>query len=80
MGRQASWSAVGSGLLDTVYALAVVGTDLYAGGQFSGYLAKWNGSTWSFLASGLTGYPLVYALAASGTNLFVGGTFQSGGS
>ena len=66
-----------------VYALAVSGSDLYAGGNFTtagenaaNYTAKWDGSSWSALGSGLGGgYPIttVYALAASGSDLYVGG-------
>ena len=54
---------VGLGLGDgqrSVYALAVSGTDLYAGGCFTtaggsaaNYIAKWNGSAWSALGSGM---------------------------
>ena len=57
---------VGLGLGDEttiVYALAVSGTDLYAGGYFTtaggvaaNYIAKWNGSAWSALGSGMNGY------------------------
>ena len=59
MGRQ---RLVGLGLGDgqrSVYALAVSGTDLYAGGHFTtaggvtaNYIAKWDGSAWSALGSG----------------------------
>ena len=62
MGRQ---RLVGLGLGDErrlVYALAVSGTDLYAGGYFTtaggvpaNYIAKWNGSAWSALGSGMNG-------------------------
>jgi hypothetical protein len=80
-----AWSALGSGLVGLardpyVYALAVIGTDLYAGGYFTtggevaaAYIAKWDGNAWSALGSGLTGF--VYALAASGTDLYAGGSF-----
>src|ERR1035441_1348468 len=82
------WSAVGSGIWGCacpnpypiiVEALAVSGTNLYAGGWFGvGYsIAKWDGSTWSGLGSGLNG--LVYALAVSGTNLNVGGNLATAG-
>ena len=44
------------------YALAVSGTDLYAGGYFTtaggvpaNCIAKWNGSAWSALGSGMSG-------------------------
>ena len=70
-------------------ALAVSGTDLYAGGQFTtaggvpaNYIAKWDGSAWSALGSGIERYSLcrVTALAADGAgHLFVGGNFLLAG-
>src|SRR5437016_9536958 len=51
-----SWTALGSGLNNTVVALAVSGSDLYAGGEFTtavgsaaNRIAKWNGSSWTAL-------------------------------
>jgi hypothetical protein len=42
------------------------------------YIAKWNGSSWSGLGSGMSSP--VYALAVSGTNLYAAGDFfQAGG-
>jgi hypothetical protein len=72
-------------LFGTVYALAVSGTDLYAGGDFTtaggvpvNRIAKWDGSTWSASGSGVNG--TVYALAADGAgHLFVGGSFYLAG-
>ena len=62
-------------------ALAVSGTNLYAGGQFTtaggiaaSHIAKWNGTVWADLDGGLNGS--VYALAVSGTDLYVGGEFS----
>jgi hypothetical protein len=86
-----SWSALGSGLNNsaglnnvTVRALAVSGSDLYAGGDFDmagGVLAfriaKWNGSNWSALGSGMNN--VVNALAVSGSDLYVGGDFTTAG-
>ena len=85
-----AWSALGSGMDDpwwgpSVNALAVSGTDLYAGGYFStagglpaNYIAKWNGSSWSALGSGMDGR--VRALVADGAgHLFVGGDFYFAG-
>jgi len=95
-----SWSALGSGTQyrsptgqvypGSVYALTVMGTDLYAGGFFTtaggilvNSIAKWNGGAWSALGSGMrfstpTGEILgyVYALAVAGTDLYVGGAFD----
>lgn len=88
-----TWSALGSGLVgigteenpEQVWALAVVGNDLYVGGKFTQAgglpatnIAKWNGSTWSALGSGVNG--IVFALAADQAgHLFVGGDFTMAG-
>jgi hypothetical protein len=90
-----SWSALGSGLDGTdnlykpevsVYALAVSGSDVYVGGFFdvagggpANYIAKWNGSTWTNLGSGMVNNPIVYALAVSGGDLYAGGQFTTAG-
>ena len=88
-----SWSPLGSGLVgplyDTfVYALAVSGGTLYAGGNFTNAggnaannIAQWNGNSWSSLGSGTGGdeNALVQALAVSGTNLYAGGYFTTAG-
>ena len=75
----------GDGLNDYVYAVAVSGTDVYAGGRFieaggspANYVAKWDTitKTWSALGSGVGGN--VYAIAVSGTNVYVGGASASG--
>ena len=75
-----SWSALGSGMNDKVAALAVSGSDLYAGGHFTmagglsaNRIARWNGNNWSVLSSGVGGvvYPSVNALAVSGSNVYV---------
>lgn len=80
-----SWSTPGGGLLDgTIRALAVIGSDLYAAGDFSigfssgHHVAKWDGSTWTALGSGTN--DTVYALAVMGGNLYAAGSFtQAGG-
>ena len=84
-----AWSALGSGVNSTVFALAVSGTSLYAGGFFNyatngtstavsaDYIASWNGTAWSALGSGMNGS--VYALALSDTNLYAGGLFTTAG-
>ena len=98
-----SWSALGSGMIFSgsntgVYALTAFddgsGPALCAGGHFTSAggvaansMAKWDGSSWSALGSGMiygdmfTG---VYALTAfddgSGPALYAGGNFSTGGS
>jgi hypothetical protein len=100
-----AWSALGAGVSSTVNALLAFDDDgpgphpsaLYAGGSFTtaggvpaAGLAKWNGSSWSAVGSGLTysaGNPVVSALAAydsdgAGPNppaLYVGGLFSGAG-
>jgi hypothetical protein len=67
-----------------VHALAVSGNDLYAGGLFSTAggsaatnIAKWNGSIWSALGSGMNGE--VRGLAVSSGDLYAGGGFTAAG-
>jgi hypothetical protein len=89
-----SWSAVGtpwnmhgSGRFNqSVNALVVDGAGtVYAGGDFTtdygapaDYLAKWDGTSWSAVGSGVDG--AVNALALDGSdNLYAGGSFTSAG-
>jgi hypothetical protein len=67
-----SWNSAGlTGR--TIYSLATIGTNLFAGTSGSGiFLSTDNGSTWTAVNSGLT-WKTVTCLAASGTNLFAGG-------
>jgi hypothetical protein len=67
-----------------VFALAMSGTTLYAGGAFgvaggapAYYIAKWNGSSWSPVGSRVNTY--VYSLAVSGSDLYAGGFFSMAG-
>ncbi len=88
----ASWSAVGTGLNDSVRALAVIGSDLYAGGSFknagrvsANAVAKWDGSNWRALGDGVKDDPnrlspaSVEALAVSGSSLYAAGRFSFAG-
>jgi hypothetical protein len=85
-----TWSALDDGLNSTVDALAVIGSNLYAGGAFTqacgnptcnsgnlaaNHIAQWNGATWSPLGNGVDG--VVLGLAVSGSNLFLGGSFSA---
>jgi len=81
-----TWSALGTGLDNAVQALAVIGTDLYAGGSFTtaggvsaNSVAKWDGVNWSPLGSGMNTNTAVQALAVIGTNLYAGGQFTTAG-
>ncbi len=84
------WSALGSGMerpengYAAVRALAVVGDDIYAGGEFSraggvaaSNVARWDGSGWSALGEGTN--DTVHALAVIGGALYAGGSFTSAG-
>jgi hypothetical protein len=84
-----SWSALGSGINSDVYALAVSGSDVYAGGTFImatngggvavtvNRIAKWNGSSWVALGSGINGP--VRELVVSGGDVYAGGSFTMAG-
>jgi hypothetical protein len=91
-----AWSALGSRGDDGailgpagVYALAMSGTDLYAGGSFQDLgstagdnIAMWDGSTWHSLGTwpastdGAINHN-VHSLAVSGPDLYVGGEFHN---
>ena len=94
------WSAVGAGpggttgaLNAPVMALARMGSDIFAGGNFTDvydgavhvpeadYVAKWDGVHWSALGGNGSGAgslnQRVTAFAVSGTDLYAGGYFTS---
>jgi hypothetical protein len=83
-----SWAAldgarVGSPLMGSVSALAVMGSDLYAGGNWIHYqmpgdcLARWDGTSWSAVGEGVD--DAVYAMAVQGSELYAGGWFSEAG-
>ncbi len=93
-----SWSPLGSGVNAEVHALAtfddgIVGPALYAGGFFNiaggtvaSRIARWNGSSWSPVGSGIGGViSEVYALttfddqSGNGPSLIAGGDFTAAG-
>jgi hypothetical protein len=87
-----SWSALGSGItgtlngnVGTVNAIAGYNGELYAAGSFTNAggtairnIAKWNGTSWSALGTGI-GDNGVNALCVFGNELYVGGSFDSAG-
>ncbi len=84
-----SWQALGTGLNNTVYAITISGSGLYrsvyAGGNFTNaggidsadYMAKWNGSSWQALGSGMNN--TVNAVGISGNYVYAGGSFTNAG-
>ena len=82
--KTSTWSALGAGvsgdLFSTVYALAVSGNKVYAGGNFktaggvsAPNLAAWDGTKWSPVGESPNGS--VWAIAARGNKVYVGGEF-----
>jgi len=89
-----NWYPLGSGINDMdeddrIYALAVHGGHLYAGGHFEEIggvaacnIARWDGASWSALGSGLEGdssYNVVRALVSIDGQLVAGGYFDYSG-
>jgi hypothetical protein len=88
-----SWSGLGSGLIHSfykdVYAVAVSGSNVYIGGSFDTVtdsggdlsvknIARWNGSHWSSLGTGIDAS--VYTLGVDGSgNLYAGGQYNTAG-
>ena len=88
--RVITWNNVGGTALtnDYVYTLAVNNSgNVYAGGPFTtivgvpaNHIAKWNGSSWSNLGTGVSGgLGTVWAIAVTGNDVYVGGAFSNAG-
>lgn len=93
-----TWSGLRQGLirptapsgLGLVLSLATNGKHLYAGGSFDvagatavHNVARWDGTSWSDLAGGLTStkYSVsVYSIACRGSDVYFGGVFSQAGS
>jgi hypothetical protein len=84
------WSGLAGGVTGGVFgyffvkSLAVVGTNLYAGGYFSAmggvpanYIAQWNGSAWSAVGSGTD--DIVHTMRIFSGDLYAGGSFLNAG-
>ena len=71
----------GNGVVRT---MAAIGTNLFAGGNFriagnvqAANVARWNGSAWTPVGSGVNDSLSVLSLAANGNELYAGGSFQA---
>jgi hypothetical protein len=67
-----------------VYSLSASGSGLYAGGYFTtaggvaaNYIARWDGTEWSPLSSGMN--ESVHAVAVLGSSFYAGGMFTTAG-
>lgn len=69
------WETIG-GLDSTVKALAVYNDSIYAGGDFTGFVAKWNGSTWQEITQGFLYGNGVRTLEVFDSKLIIGGDFE----
>jgi trimeric autotransporter adhesin len=83
-----NWDSVGAGINHQgVSALAVYSGELYAGGRFStaggvqvNNIAKWNGTSWSAVGSGINGVKgAINTLIIYNGSLYAGGGFDSAG-
>lgn len=79
-----TWSVVGGGIYGGAYALAISGSNLYVGGQFTmagnvaaKNIAMWNGTSWSALGTGMDS--TVFSLAIFSNILYAGGSFITAG-
>lgn len=70
-----TWTQLGSAFSAAVNALAMVGGTLYAGGAFTDYFARWNGSAWETI-EGVD--DVVRSLAGYLSDVYVGGDFPEG--
>ena len=85
----AQWTAVATGTNDWVLSLATYNSELYAAGRFTtadgmteNKIAKWNGTSWSAVGTGLgpvSGATGALALAVYKNELYVGGLFSTAG-
>lgn len=82
-----TWEALGSGVTDNIYAsvefnnaLYVAGDITMAGGVAVSNIAKWDGTSWSAVGTGITGtFSYVLALAVYNGELYAGGDFSAAG-
>jgi hypothetical protein len=81
-GLQGANVGVEATVVDSSGNVYVGGGFTFIGTMFANYVAKWDGSAWPALGSGMGGFGIctgVWALAARGTNLYAGGGFTDTG-
>lgn len=87
-GTGGTWTTFASGLNGYTKSLLVINNDLYAAGAFTTIagvsadrVARWNGTNWSPLGSGISGglAPFVNAMTVFNNGLIVGGDFTTAG-
>jgi hypothetical protein len=79
------WEALGDGFNGRVKTIAVRGTAVYAGGEFSetaggspvsvNRIAVWDGAGWSALGQGVDNHVRAIAVSADGRLVYAGGSF-----
>jgi hypothetical protein len=71
-----SWTDVNNGLppvtATDVYALAIIGSNIFAGTYHGVYLSTNNGASWNLMNNGLPAFPTVTSLAVNGTVIYAG--------
>ena len=76
-----TWHALGAGLTTigsaNIYDLQSVGSVLYVGGDMSGFIKRWDGTSWLDVGPGFAGR--VRSLTTDGTNLYAAGEFSKAG-
>lgn len=70
-----TWSSMGA-LDGAVHSLVVFNNTIYAGGRFSGFLARWNGTSWEDIGQGFMYGEGVRTLEVWGDRLVLGGNFE----
>lgn len=83
----ADWTAIaGADFDNNIYAVVLGGGNLYVGGDFlvspnnqARRIARWNGSSWSSLGSGMNNTVRVLAWDARNNQLYAAGAFTAAG-
>ena len=59
-----------------VNTFEIYNNEIYAGGNFAGFLAKWNGTSWEEVLPGFLYGTEVRALKSTNNQLIIGGDFE----